>query len=220
MQTPNTPAPERCRFVIFDMDGVLLNSEPVHARCQVETLKSLGVQEAVDCNAYVGISSHKFWQDMIGRFSLPYTEAELFRKNMDHMLELVKDVPPSEGLLELLDRLDARGIQTAVASSSNSRLVPAVLHNLGITERFSAIVTGDDVKNLKPAPDIYQKAMALLGATPENTIAVEDSKSGLGAAVAAGLYAVGYVNPTSGPQDLSRADVHITKLLEILDLIG
>jgi len=205
---------------IFDMDGVLINSEPLHARSRIAVLESLGVKTDMDMSEVIGSSTLAFWENMIKKYGIKAMASNLEHIQMGVLIDMMKKEKcrPPEGLFELLDALDGMGIAMAVGSSSRRMLVEAVLDYLGITSRFNAIITGDDVKNLKPAPDIYFLAMERLGADKDRAVAVEDSRLGVAAALAAGIPCIGYSNPTSPNQDLSAATYRVDSLLQVLDL--
>lgn len=205
---------------IFDMDGVLINSEPLHARSRLAVLESLGVSTDMDMSTVIGSSTLAFWENMVRKYHLDATAANLERTQMALLIDMMKKekCPPPPGLFELLDALEGMGIGMAVGSSSRRMLVEAVLDYLGITSRFKAVITGDDVENLKPAPDIYLLAMERIGADMSQAVAIEDSRLGIQAALAAGIPCIAYKNPTSPNQDLSAATYRVDALLQVLDL--
>lgn len=205
---------------IFDMDGVLINSEPLHARSRLAVLESLGVSTDMDMSTVIGSSTLAFWENMVRKYHLDETAANLERTQMTLLIDMMKKekCPPPPGLFELLDALEGMGIGMAVGSSSRRMLVEAVLDYLGITSRFKAVITGDDVENLKPAPDIYLLAMERIGADKSQAVAIEDSRLGIQAALAAGIPCIAYKNPTSPNQDLSAATYRVDALLQVLDL--
>lgn len=204
--------------LVLDMDGVILDSEPVHIQMIDRIMQEIGAAP-VDVSQNVGMSSELFWSKVLrdNHLSGP-TVPELIARQTAGIIEYMVQVnqPPSEGLYALLDAMEAKGIALAVASSSEGGLVHPILRHLGIWDRFSAIATGDEVENKKPAPDLYLLALERLGVSAENAVAVEDSKTGTAAAKAAGLYTIGYQNPTSGNQDLSCADVIVAPFSEVL----
>ena len=205
---------------IFDMDGVLINSEPLHARSRLAVLESVGVSTDMDMSSVIGSSTLAFWENMIIKFGLDASAVNLERIQMALLIEMMKKekCQPPEGLFQLLDELEGMGVVMAVGSSSSRMLVEPVLEYLGIASRFKAVVTGDDVENLKPAPDIYLLAMERIGADKSKTVALEDSRMGVQAALAAGIPCIGYSNPTSPGQDLSAATYRIDSLSQVLDL--
>jgi len=205
---------------IFDMDGVLINSEPLHARSRLAVLESLGVTTDMDMSLVIGSSPLAFWQSMIEKYGLDASALNLERIQLAVLIDMIikEKCQPPDGLFELLDALEGMGVAMAVGSSSRRMLVETVLDYLGIASRFKVVITGDDVKNLKPAPDIYLMAMERLGTDKSQAVAVEDSHLGVRAALAAGIPCIGYRNPTSPNQDLSAATYKVDSLLQVLDL--
>ena len=127
--------------------------------------------------------------------------------------------PESPGLSQLLELLTGRGVRAAVSSGSEEYFIRQILDHLGISRYFSCIITGNDIVNLKPAPDIYLAALRLSGVPAGNAVAVEDSRAGCQAAQAAGLRCAGYTDQGKNPQDLSRADCRIAKLPELGEIL-
>ena len=126
-----------------------------------------------------------------------------------------RTVHPIEGIPELLKDIRSCGLKTAVASSSSYDLIFAVLDKLNIREFFDQVISGEDLENSKPAPDIFLKAAGQLESAPEECVVIEDSANGVLAGVRAGMKVVGYVNPSSGVQDLSPAAVVIQSFKDI-----
>lgn len=206
---------EEGRLVLFDMDGVLFDSEPLHLRAKRELLGRAEV-ELPELTASVGVSNRRFWEEMRTRFSLRESPEQLAQRQTERVLALLeREGRPSEGLLELLSFLERAGVRSAVASSSPRRLCEGALRRLGLWRRFCALSCGDEVPGEKPAPDVYLRALALCGCAPAHAVAVEDSSTGIAAARAAGLFCIGYRNPTSGVQNLAGADCTVDHLLEI-----
>lgn len=127
------------------------------------------------------------------------------------MLELVKTEPivPISGIVPLLSAIKAQGLKTAIASSSSYPFIYAVVDKLGIRDYFDKVVSGEDVQEGKPAPDVFLAAAKVLEVAPEAALVVEDSANGVLAAAAAGMKCVGYINESSGAQDLSKATIII-----------
>jgi HAD superfamily hydrolase (TIGR01509 family) len=119
------------------------------------------------------------------------------------------------GLLDLLADFHAHGIRTALASSSMRLVIRTVLDKLDLSASFSPIVSGEDVAQGKPAPDIFLRTADLLEIPPAGCLVIEDSANGVRAAQAAGMRSIGLHNPNSGAQDLSPADWIVDSLGEI-----
>ncbi len=139
-------------------------------------------------------------------------------KSMQQIKEKVieeEGFPMIEGVPELLKRLKDRGYRLAIASSSPIAYIRQVVTSLGINGYFDILVSGEQVKNPKPAPDVFLEAASQMGLTAEECLILEDSGNGCRAAKAAGIVCVAYFNPDSGKQDLSPADMVIEGYEEI-----
>ena len=209
------------RMLIFDMDGVLLDSEPLHANSMHRILREHGVTEMPDASLTVGKSSYVIWTNLQKKYELPGTPATLLNQQYAYLLEemTARNIPPSAGLVELLKDCKKRGIQLGVASSSNRVLVDGTLKHLEIGDYFDVTVAGDEIPEKKPNPAVYLKAIEKAGVRPEEALAVEDSSTGLLAASRAGIEAVGYRNPTSGNQDLSNSIGIVDRLEQVREYL-
>lgn len=214
------PAIEQAvQLVCFDLDGTLVDSEPLHQRAKEQLVKRLGYKKEIDYKSFVGRPNREFWQPVVRELALKdENEQTLERKQYDLILEMAEQegYTPSDGLSEVLGYLAEKGIRMAVCSSSDRHYVERMVALLGLADWFPVLVGGDEVPHKKPAPDIYCKALALCGVAPENAVAVEDSASGIAAAAGAGMACIGYRNPTSGPQDLSQAVCRVGQLVEMI----
>lgn len=206
-------------MIIFDMDGVLLDSEPCHARAERAMLRRCGISEGIGETA--GKSHADIWCPLIERYNLPVSQPELERRQNALAMEFIKEeaLPLRAGLRELLGEVHGRGIRTAVASSTSREMVEEVLSYYGIRQHFCCVRTGSDVERRKPHPDIYQAVLRACGTSGGEALAVEDTDIGLEAAFAAGIPCVGYRNPTSGRQKLEKSCAVIEKMSELLRLL-
>ncbi len=198
------------KAVIFDMDGVLVDSEPLHYEVNKLTVEE---QFGIDLNyeyykQYVGTTVLSMWEKIIKDFSIEgYTASQLFELSEKIKERLVgeKGYPKVEGAVEFVRLLSSK-YKLAVASSSALINIERNLFNLKIKDEFDKLVTGLLVENPKPAPDVFLKAAKELSVQPSECIVIEDSRNGVKAAKAAGMACIGFLNPNSGEQDLSDAD--------------
>ena len=178
--------------VLFDMDGLLIDSEAVYIAAMQAAARSLDLEMPLAfCHSMVGVPTREcnvMIQDYYGAgFSLE-TFRGVYSTNVRRLLE--DRVPVKPGVVELLDFLEARGLPRALATSASRATAEHHLGRAGLLGRFTALATRDDVEHPKPAPDVYLEAARRLGVAPQNCIAFEDSNIGLIAAHAAGTMAI------------------------------
>lgn len=184
----------KVKAVIFDMDGVIADTEPLHEKARNRLLAELELDVEKISPTAIGRSKRAFWGEVVSQYSLPYTADELTVREFSFLMEIAKNsgLRPSEGLTELLKFLQSRNIKAAVASSSDRNYVESILQITHLNGYFCATACGDEVSTAKPAPDVYLRAMRLCGVTADEAIAVEDSDTGAKAAVAARIPCVAY----------------------------
>ena len=218
---------KQTQAIVLDLDGLIIDSEPLHQRAFERLLARHGVDHNFTVEEYgryfVGIPVKENAEWLVARFELKGTQEDLIAEREQIYEELLSDpanLAPMPGLFGLLDDLSARGLPLGVASGSPRNQVDIILRGLRIRSRFGAVVAGDDVPNTKPAPDVYLRATKELGAVPAHCIAVEDSVTGIAAAKAAGLYAIAVPNRYTAHQDLTRADARVEGLDRVMALIA
>ncbi len=202
------------RAVIFDMDGVIIDSEPDHARAALMVFERYGADVDISyCSSFIGSSTKKMCEDAVDRFGIDVSVDEL----LDEMNRAKKELAvregykPIEGVKEVIKVLYRAGVKLAVASSSSPSEIEDVVKALGIKKYFNKLVSSSNVEKPKPAPDTFNLALSKLGVSEKETIVIEDSEFGVEAAKAAGMACIGYINPNSGSQNLAKADVLLEK---------
>ena len=187
----------RIRGVVFDMDGVIIDSHPAHRRAWKQFLQSVGM-EASDGELEFILDGHK--REEILRHFLGDLSAEQVRdygNRKDEMLRrLGNGVHPIDGVVDFLLALRKAGLKTALATSAGRTRTLGTLSELGIAQCFDTIVTGDEVPVGKPDPCIYRVAAERLRENPEELVAFEDAASGVKAATGAGLHCIGVAPPS------------------------
>jgi len=205
--------------VIFDMDGVIVDTEPVHHYAYNQHFKQLGITITPEMYAsFTGNSTKNIFERLKAEFQLAEdvntlveTKRELFNAAFDEK----EDLYLLEGVEDLIKELYANGIQLVLASSSATVTINRIFNRFGLHQYFSHIVSGEDFPKSKPHPAIFQHA-AFLAQTPvENCIVIEDSTNGILAAKAAGIYCIGYDSLNSKMQDYSKADKVIKHFNEL-----
>jgi beta-phosphoglucomutase family hydrolase len=210
------------RTIIFDMDGVLIDSEPMQLAAYNAVLESYAVQlsEEEFMRWCVGRRSYDIVAFLREHFELSESVEQLLAaKNAAYASILRENIRPMPGLLPLLDHLTSSGYRLAVASSSSIADIEEVLAGLRVREHFEIIVSGEEVSNGKPAPDIFFEAARRLAVPPDECVVIEDSQRGVEAAVQAGMYCIAVPNRFTAAQDFSRAHRRVPDLLTISTLL-
>lgn len=206
------------KAVIFDMDGVIIDSEPQHARAALRVLNRHGANADYDyCSSFIGSSTKVFTQDIMKRFPLSISLEDLLKEMNLEKKKILKEEGYAiiEGITDLIKKLYHAGIRLAIASSSSPTEIENTVKALHIKKYFTKLISCAHVEHPKPAPDSFLLALKELGVSPQETVVVEDSCFGSQAAKAAGIPCVGYLNPHSGNQDLSAANVLLESFVGI-----
>ena len=209
------------RAILFDMDGVLVDSEPLF----LSAINRLLVQEGVEPVSVqeneeflIGTTIGETWRQLKIRRPLPLPVEDYINRYDDIVRQVMQEeLEPQPGVRELLAACNARSLPKAVASSSLHMWVDLKLNAIGLTGAFDAVLGGDDVTRGKPEPDIYIKAAESLGVPPAECIAIEDSPIGISAAVASGAYTIAVRTEYTRNLDVSQAHT-ILETLEEFDL--
>jgi beta-phosphoglucomutase len=175
--------------ILFDMDGVLVDSEPVIEAAAIAGLAEYGVSaKPQDFIPFIGTGEDKYIGGVSEKYGVPY-KLEMKARVYEIYLEIVPlKLKVFDGIVELLEQWNKEGIKMALASSADRIKIDANLRVAGIAPSlFSAIISGEDVANKKPSPDIYQLAAKKIGSRPEECIVIEDAINGIQAAKAAGM---------------------------------
>lgn len=202
------------RGLVLDMDGVMVDSELQWKLHQGPLLRRMAPQWRPEEHDHqiVGLGVVDLYHWMVEKFRITATEREFLVACHELALTVYgRAVTLTPGLVKVLDEAEREGVLLAVASSSPRAWINAVLERFELMRRFVAVCCADDVGpgRTKPEPDIYLGAVQRLGLTPADCVAVEDSRLGVAAAKAAGLYCVALRNGSNEEQDLARADREI-----------
>ena len=203
------------KYVLFDFDGVIANTEESNKRYLEKALKEHGITlTEKDRQQLIGNSDKTVLQNILkrGTFSVSEEELAITRKRIGNTYENT-DIQPMPELVPMLHLLREKGIKTAIASSTSTKLIIIALDKMGMTSLFDTIVCGDMCTKSKPHPQIYQQSMEYLGAKPEECIVIEDSTAGITAGKRAGAYVIAYLG--SGlQQDIHEADFSVKTYIE------
>lgn len=204
--------------LIFDFDGLIIDTETPEYESWQEIFHSFGVALELDV-----------WEGFIGRgfgsFDVYQHLADLSGRQIDReairpmmrkrYLERIERNPVLPGVERCIRRARELGMRLAVASSSRGGWASGHLERRGLLHNFELLLSGDDVANVKPDPEIYTLTAQRLGVSPQNALAIEDSFNGLAAAKAAGLYCVVVPNPMTKHMDFSAADLRLNALSDV-----
>ena len=203
--------------IVFDMDGVLIQSEEVWDEVRETFVRERGGRyDAEIQRAMMGMSSTEWSRYLHETAAVPDEPEAINAEVVSRMLASYRDhLPLIDGAVDTVRRLAAR-YPLGLASSSNRQLIDAALEITGLTSFFTATVSSEEVAHGKPAPDVYLEAARRLGVDPTHCVAVEDSHGGIRSAKAAGMRVIAFPNPSYPPDEdaLAQADVIIRSLDE------
>jgi len=207
------------KTVIFDMDGVIVDTEPVHHYAYNQHFKKLNIEVTPEMYAsFTGNSTKNIFERLKIQFNLAEEVNELIetkRKLFNDAFDSKEDLYLLNGVEDLIKDLHSNGMQLVLASSSATVTINRIFKRFGLHKYFTHIVSGEDFPKSKPHPAIFLKAAELANTLVENCIVIEDSTNGIMAAKAAGIYCIGYDSFHSKLQDYSLADVVITDFKEL-----
>ncbi len=198
------------KLVIFDMDGVLIDSEVFYREINFQLYNELEVEiSEEEYNGFVGIGSVRMWEYVKEKGKLEHAVEMLIQKEKETTHRYLSEQPleAMQGIPTLLEALQEKNYRIALASSSSRKNIELIIKKIGIAPYFDFIVSGEEVANGKPAPDIFLKAAAHFDTPARNCYVLEDSHNGMRGAKAAGMYCIGLQNPNSGNQNLSACDL-------------
>jgi beta-phosphoglucomutase-like phosphatase (HAD superfamily) len=217
----------KIKAIIFDMDGLLVDSEPVWDKARRDMAAEAGkTWNDNDHKAVMGVSTREWADYMIHRLELTLSPEEVENQIIGRMVEVYRDsIPFFPGAVEAVD-LATLNFPTALASGSHPKLIDTVTVDAAMQGKFKVIQAGDSLPSGKPAPDIYLETAKRLGVSPENCVCLEDSGNGILAGVRAGMKVIAVPDPRFSPaaEKLNQAHLVLTALsdfsLELLDQLG
>ena len=205
--------PKKLQCVIFDMDGVIIDSEEIHKKAYYETFKNLGVEVSEELyKTMTGSSTINAFQKLVNHFNLDDIPEELVLQKRKCYVNYFENDPTLSlvnGVKELIQFLYKQNLTLVLASSSAMVNINRVFSRFDLNEYFTAKISGADLIASKPHPEIFEKAAILAGVSKEQCIVIEDSDNGIEAANKAGIYAIGYRNLLITDQTLKNADLII-----------
>ena len=202
---------DKIKLIIFDLDGVLVEAKNIHYEALNEALGEYAISWNEHLSIYDGLKTTQKLQMLTERKGLPIDDHKtIWETKQQITLRMLKQLEPNEVLVDLMDKLSSSGYKLAVCSNSIRKTVLTVLSKLGIMEYMDLVISNEDVKNSKPHPEMYWKAISMMSCLPEQTLIVEDSPYGLLAAARSKSHILRVKNPSE-----VRFKNIIKKLLEI-----
>lgn len=182
----------RIRAVVFDMDGVLIDSHPTHLAAWKTFLSSVG-NSVSDCElSFIleGRTRNEILRHFLGDLSTP--ELQRYGKQKDEIFrQMEHQIEPVPGVVEFLKKLSANGIANAIATSASEIRTFSTIERMGLSEHFETVITASDVVNGKPDPTVYRLACEKLGIPPAHSLAFDDAPAGIQSAKSAGMRCIG-----------------------------
>ncbi|WP_298533320.1 HAD family phosphatase [uncultured Algibacter sp.] len=207
------------KAVIFDMDGVIIDSEPMHNKAYHDMFDEVGIDVSTELyESFTGQSTINICKRLCDHFNLketPETLVALKRKHYKHFFYSNSDLGLIDGVLDLIKEYHKNGLTLVLASSAAMTSINQIFERFDLNQYFVAKLSGGDLKESKPHPEIFIRAAEATGFEKEECIVIEDSTNGIEAAKGAGIYCVGYDSFHSKNQDYSKANMVISDFKDI-----
>lgn len=218
---PKVNSRNMIKAFIFDMDGVIIDSEPLQLRSFNHVLQKHNITVSMPefKKKYMGYQDIQICEKLIAYYSLPLTKEKFVSDKRATYLEILKqgDTEPISGVTEAIKEI-ASLMPVAIASSSNKTEIETITGQFGVRDLFSVLVSAGEVQNGKPAPDIYLRTAKLMNIDPNKCGVIEDTKLGVRAAKKAGMYCIG-ITTTHTENELQEADTIIDSFDQLVPAI-
>jgi len=214
------------KAVIFDMDGVIVDSEPIMDIVLIQFFDEMNIEfDKNIAKDFRGGSSKAFWGELKRIYSLPESVDYYVNERLKRTIEYYKanGLKLIDNVINLIEEFKSINLKIALATSAAHERMQVTFELLNLEKYFDEIVTSRFIKNAKPDPEIFLYASKSLNVTPESCLVIEDSRNGIFAAQKAGMFSVGF--DKAGEQDLSNADIIVNDFKEnsrnkIFDFVG
>lgn len=204
------------KAIIFDMDGVIIDSEPLHVEVEKELAEKLGGKLHGELHeTLVGTTDHSMWSKLKDMFDFKLPVDEIVEMKKEMFIERFDEIQLMDNFRQLVSSLSDEGYPMAVASSNNRKIVDMIIDNFDLGKYMKFIISGEEVDMGKPDPEIFLTAAKKMNVKPEDCLVIEDASNGVRAAKSAGMKCVGLKDIHHGNQDLSEADLIINNLNEL-----
>ena len=193
------------KAIIFDLDGVIANTQQYHAQIESEILNRFGIKISLEevTKRFAGVRTKDFLKSLLEEKKVDFNIDDIMtekRQRINYVCS--KELKSIPGVVDLIKAIYDAGLRLAVASASSDDFVRMVLEKLEIIKYFSIVVSADEVGKGKPNPDVFLLAAQKLLVSPEDCVVIEDSYNGMQAAKAAGMKCIGLTNDKTAPANL------------------
>lgn len=204
------------RAILFDLDGLLVDTETLGIQVAIEVCKELGIElTPEEQKSFIGVTDEKFYQELFKRRQLDFNVGEFLAKHFTVYEKLLETtLTPFQGASELPGILKNFGFKIGLVSGSTRGQILTILEQLEVTKFFEVIISCEDITQSKPNPEGYLTAASKLQISPENCLVLEDAETGIMAGKNAGMRVIAVKN--NGNQDLNLADITVDKLQELV----
>lgn len=207
------------KAVLFDMDGVIVDTEPLHHSAYHQMFNDVNIDVTDDLYAsFTGQSTYEICEQLISHFKLPVcpqTLVDIKRDHFKYLFENDKSLALIDGVLDLVKDYHSNGMTLVLASSASMDNINRIFKRFDLDQYFKAKISGADLEASKPHPEIFIKAAELSEHKLDDCFVIEDSTNGIAAAKSANLFCIAFNSPHSEGQDYSKADVIIENFNEI-----
>lgn len=207
------------KAVLFDMDGVIVDTEPLHRKAYFKTFNQLEIEVSEDLyTSFTGASTKRVCETLISEFNLTHTHEDITNIKRTHFKDYFyndADFDLIPGVRKLIEHYYENNVKLIVASSASMTTINMVFDKFGLEKYFSGKISGADLKESKPHPEIFQLAAKIANEPIENCMVIEDSTNGILAAHRANIFCAAYKSFHSHNQDYSLANVVVSDYSEI-----
>lgn len=202
--------------IIFDMDGVIIDSEPLHFELERELLEELGGKiTPKELQAFVGTTDYYMWSTFKNKFNIENSIEEMIAMKKERFLQNIHKIDLVDNFEEFMLAVYSESYLLGLASSNNRKAVDSIIEKFNLDKYLEFIISGEEVSKGKPDPEIFLTAANKMNVKPCECLVIEDATNGIKAAKAAGMKCIGLKNPNSGGQDLSQADLIVDNFNEL-----
>lgn len=199
--------------VIFDFDGIILNSEPIHCAVELELFREMGIHlSEKEYDQFLGISERDTYNQIKEKYGIDFNNDDLLEEKINRFIKYIEDpenIPVIPGIVRVIKELSSKNVKLAIGSSGTKKVATFALKRLNLLHLFTTLVCGSDVERTKPFPDIFEKAQKNLNLNKNECIVIEDAENGILAARKAGIKVIGYRANNKSFDEKAQPDIHI-----------